>query len=487
MSTDFEPSLAERLGRFVAEFDLDRSERHSVLMRRARWQILDMLGAAYVAWTSEDRHAAKLIASHAADIGAGPCTVVGVPGGTSAPVAAFLNGTLAHSFEFDDIHLATMIHCESFATAATLAVAEEHHTSGLALAEAWIVAAEIALRLASGIHKLDGLGLYEPEGFHSTSVFGAFGAAAGAAKLMGLNADQTANALALVVSFTSGTVEGWATGGARNKPIQPGWAAHAGVTAARLAAADYTCSLATIDGPQGFYHSHAWGHEWSADRVLDGLGDRWLAEEVAVKLYPCGAMCQNTVEGVEEIMHAHGIGADDVERGEIVLPQYLSAALKNMGASLYRPPTGTDALGSAPCLAARVLLDGYLGVEHMTTAAMGDARMLALADRLAVTVDEDPNHTNLPVAQQPTAVTLTTSKGEFSAEHGLAAGHPDRLTEDRIERKFRSNMRRVSDAAMTEAIIGQCGALEDVDDVAAITALLRAPAITAEKTDPRTA
>lgn len=474
MSTDSVPALAEQVAEFVAGFDLRQAPRGEALLTRARWQILDTLGSAYVGWATEDGHAAKLVASHAAEIGSGPCTVVGVPGGTSAPVAAFLNGTLGHSWDFDDIHLATMMHCQSFATAATLAVAEERHASGFALAEAWVLAVEVALRLAGGIEKLDGLGLFEPEGFHSTSTFGTFGAAAGAAKLMGLDATRTANALALAVSFTSGTVEGWGTAGARNKPIQPGWAAHAGVTAARLGAAGYTCSLATIDGPQGFYHSHAWGHTWAPERVLDGLGDSWRTEEVAVKLNPCGSMCQNTVECVEEIVTAHGITADDVDSGEIVLPSYLAAALKNLGPSVYRPRSGGDALGSAPCLAARVLLNGYLGVEHMTTAAMTDPTLLALADLLTVTVDDDPGHTGLPVAHQPTTVTLTTSRGVFSAQHGVASGHPDRLTEQGMLRKFGNNMRLVSDDDTAGAITALCGALDRVDDVNDITALVRA-------------
>lgn len=63
-----------------------------------------------------------------------------------------------------------------------------------------------------------------------------------------------------------------------------------------------------------------------------------------------------------------------------------------MGASLYRPPKGTDALGSAPCIAARTVLEGCVGVEHLTTGAMRDPALLDLADRLAVKADDDPNH-----------------------------------------------------------------------------------------------
>jgi 2-methylcitrate dehydratase PrpD len=473
MSTIIQPSLAEQLGNFVAEFGLQDADERDALLERARWQILDMIGSAYVGWATEDRHAAKLLTSHAMDIGLGPCTIIGAQGGVPAPVAAFLNGTLAHSWDFDDIHLATMIHCESFATASTLAVAEEKHASGMMLAEAWILAVEVALRLAAGIDKLDGLGLYAPEGFHSTSVFGAFGAAAGAAKLMGLDAEQTANALALAVSFTSGTVEGWASASARNKPIQPGWAAHAGVTAARLAAAGYTCSLSTIDGPQGFYHSHAWGHSWSRERVLEGLGETWRAREVAVKLNPCGAMCQNTVECVEEIVSANRLTADEVQGGEITLPAYLETALKNMGDSLYRPLRGGDAIGSAPCLAARVLLDGRLGVEHMTDAAVHDPVMLALADKLVVSLDQEPANAALPVAQQPTTVSIKTAHGTYQARHGLAAGHPARMTEQHILRKFTHNMRLVSDSETAGSIAAKLRSLGELSDIGEVTDLLR--------------
>jgi len=76
----------------------------------------------------------------------------------------------------------------AFATAATLAIAQEQRCDGLRFAEAWLVATEIALRLAGAV---DGeLGLHS-NGFHTTSIFGTFGAAAGAAKLLGLSTEQT--------------------------------------------------------------------------------------------------------------------------------------------------------------------------------------------------------------------------------------------------------------------------------------------------------
>lgn len=183
-------------------------------------------------------------------------------------------------------------------------------------------------------------------------------------------------------------------------------------------------------------------------------------------------MCQNTVESTEDLVSEHGVTADEVQRGTIALPAYLAAALENMGDSLYRPPTGSAALGSAPCLAARVLLEGHLGVEHLTDQAVRDPAMLALADRLEVTLDDDPAAAGLPVAEQPTTVTVTTARGTFTASHGFAAGHPSRLTEAHILKKFSNNMRLVTDAATADAVAATMSRLAELLSVADITAAI---------------
>src|SRR5581483_7187597 len=165
--------LAMTLGEFTAGFDLNSEPSREVLLRRVRWHVLDVVGLAYAAWAAGDGFAGKLVAGLASEL-TGSCTVIGSAKRGSPSITALINGSLAHGFDFDDHDMLTVMHCEAFTTACALAVAERRGLSGRALAEAWVVCGEIALRLASG--PLGGHGLYSA-GFHNTAVFGTLGAA----------------------------------------------------------------------------------------------------------------------------------------------------------------------------------------------------------------------------------------------------------------------------------------------------------------------
>jgi len=461
------PALAEELGRFIARFRLEDSEQRDALLERARWHLLDVVGLGYAGWRAEDRYLEKLAASQS--LGSeGPCTVIGASVRADAERAAWLNAASVHTWDFDDVDLTTVMHCESFAVGAVLPLAEELDASGLRLAEATLVAMEVALRLASAP---DGAGGLLRFGFHPTAVFGAFGAAAGAARLLGLDEVQAANALAFVASFTSGTAHGWALGSGRNKPIQVGWAARAGVAAARLAEASCTCSLEAIEGTYGTLHAHTHGGPWTVERVLDGLGQEWRLEALAIKLFPCGGIGQGTAECMQEL-HRLGVRPDDVRSGTITMPYWMEAALTQIGEQLHRPTSGSSSIGAVPCIGARVLMEGTLRLQHLTDAAVRDPDMLALADRLSVEI-------GAPVAdgapdEQPVHVQLDTGEGRVEWRVVFEGGHPQRLTKDRVVQKFHENVEGRVDHARAAAIEAAVFDVEHLVSVRALTGLIAA-------------
>jgi 2-methylcitrate dehydratase PrpD len=201
----------------------------------------------------EDQDAAKLLEVVRGIGGAPQSTIIGF-GDRTAPVwAGFVNGSLIHGCEFDDVYTERILHTEGFAVPVALALAEQRGHSGWAMIEGWLVTAELALRAAWGCAE-DSL---NHTGFHNTAIFGTIGSAAGAGRMLGLDADQIASAIALSVSFAAGTNQGANEATGRNKSIQPGWAAHGGLMAAQLAGAGYACAHSTLDGPRGLYASHA--------------------------------------------------------------------------------------------------------------------------------------------------------------------------------------------------------------------------------------
>jgi 2-methylcitrate dehydratase PrpD len=446
--------LAITLGDFAAGFDLNSEPSRELLLRRVRWHVLDAVGLAYAAWAADDDFAGKLLAGLESEHG-------------SPSIAALINGSLAHGFDFDDHDMLTVMHCEAFATACALAVAERRGLSGRALAEAWVVCGEIALRLAAGPKGAHGL---YSAGFHNTAVFGTIGAAAGAAKLLGLDSEQTATAIALAVSFASGTSVGWLTGSGRNKTPQAGWAAHGGTVAASMASAGYPCALSTLDEPRGFFDAHAWRDGWSPEPILDGLGRDWRIARQAIKLFPCGSMIQATAEGTQELVRRERIHAEELHSGELKVPAQFREVIDGMGPSLYRPPSGPASIGSWPCVAARIILEGRYGLEHRTDEAIRDPRMLAVADRLRVVVDED--NLDLPLDQRPATVTVTTSRGIFSHTVSIDAGQYERLTQDLVVAKFRANASLSLSPDQVPRIEAAVLALDEVEDVHQLTDVL---------------
>jgi 2-methylcitrate dehydratase PrpD len=461
-------SLAEELGDFAAGFRLAGAADRERLLERAKWHLLDTIGLGFLGWRAPDGFARRLVESQVVDT-SGASVVIGSAYRVDPATASFVNAAIAHGWDFDDIDSGTVMHCEAFAASSALAVAQEIGAAGERLAESLLVAAEVALRLAAAPDGVGGLLRY---GFHSTSVFGAFGVAAGVARILGLDAEQAANAIALAAGFASGTGAGWNTGSGRIKPAQVGWATRAGVTAAKLAATGYTSSLDTLDAPLGILSAHTHGNAWSRERVLDGLGQRWRVHDLAIKMYPCGGIGQGTAECMQEL-YERGVRAERVLSGTITMPHWLSRAIEEIGPQLYHPTSGSSSIGAVAYIGACSLMDGRWGIRHMTDDAILDATALDLADRLHVVVD---SRDDLPPDEQPVVVQLETADGPAEWVVQFESGHPRRLTREAVLAKFNSNAEEGGLTASRAAeIVKAIWELDALDDLTRLTRLLGAP------------
>jgi 2-methylcitrate dehydratase PrpD len=193
------------------------------VVERAKLCILDQLGVqlrgATLPWV---RPALELARS----LGARPESTIVLHGErTAAPYAALANATFGHSCEYDDSHFHTG-HPGVCTIPVALALGERGRASGADVIAA-VVAGYQAMVLACGPVHHRTLEL----GWHGTKVGGVFGAAAVAARLLGLDAAQTAEALAVAASEASGTMEYDRSGG-EVKRVHAGLAARSGMEAA---------------------------------------------------------------------------------------------------------------------------------------------------------------------------------------------------------------------------------------------------------------
>ena len=223
----------------------------------ARRAILDCLG---VMLAGSIEPAARIVPEVARAEGGAP---LGHRGGhgrrTGAVWAALANGTAAHALDFDDTNFAMMGHPSAPVLAAALAAGELALADGRAvLVHAFLLGFEVETTLAEVINPAH----YE-HGWHATCTLGTLGAAAAAARLLGLDVTRRVTALAVAASQASGLKENFGT---MTKPFHAGHAARSGVLPALLAREGWTASEQAIEGPQGYLQRAGRGQARSEPR-----------------------------------------------------------------------------------------------------------------------------------------------------------------------------------------------------------------------------
>ncbi|NLT53266.1 MAG: MmgE/PrpD family protein, partial [Actinomycetales bacterium] len=276
------PTVVQRLAT-LAE-DVRRDGLPAELREDVSRRVLDVLGNSLGAL---GQPAGKSVAALVTGWGGTPeATAIGTGLRLPAPSAALLNGTLAHSLDFDDTHLPSVLHPSSSVVPAALAAGEAAGATGAQVLDAAGVGIEVAVRLGMGGYDEElGNSEFFERGLHATSITGTVGAAVAAAMLSGLDADGIAHAAGIACSMGAGLLEANRTGGTV-KRIHCGWAAHAGVTAAQMARHGLTGPPTVIEGRFGFLYAHC-GERSDADAVVDRLGEHWELPGIFFKPYPC--------------------------------------------------------------------------------------------------------------------------------------------------------------------------------------------------------
>lgn len=257
------PEATRVLGRFVA--GLRHDDLPVEVRERARLAILDWSGAALAGLDSDS---ARKLGGLVDELG-GPAeaTVVGRRARVPALHAALLNGVQAAVYEVDDVHLDCRVHPGLAVVSAAFALAEREGASGRRLIEAVVAGYEVLVRLTIA------LGVPHNDWWHSTGTAGAVGAAAAAARLLGLSSEQAAGALGLGATQGAGLIDGTEGKALAAKHFHGGKAAQNGIWAALLARRDYLGSRTALEGEWGFLRAFARGGEAERLALTGRLGD----------------------------------------------------------------------------------------------------------------------------------------------------------------------------------------------------------------------
>ena len=269
---------SRKLSRFAAELSL--ANVPASVRDRARLHILDGLGLG-LASNAYD-FGRRAVAGVAAMGAGGACSVLGRALRLEVRDAALINGILIHGLDFDDTHLSSIVHPTAASLPCALSLAESLGASGEALLSAYLAGAETAIRIGAAVK-----GGFHHVGFHATGVVAHFASAIAAGRLLHLNEDQLVAAQGIAGSTASG-IQVFLEEGAWTKRFHPGWAAVAGITAARLAEHGFLGPSRPYEGKFGLFETHLQGEapRVNLDELTAGLGEVWRFGETALKPYP---------------------------------------------------------------------------------------------------------------------------------------------------------------------------------------------------------
>ncbi len=270
----------------------------------------------------------------------GPVTLVALNARAKAHDAALINGTLSHALDYDDVNADMGGHPTAPVAAAALALGEALGKSGRDVLLAFIAGYEVECQIGA----MAGQSHYQ-KGFHATGTFGTFGATAAAARLMGLDAQQTAIALGIAASEAAGLKYNFGT---MTKPLHVGKAAMNGVIAARLAARGFTARDDAIEGPQGFAYTQV--PEFTPRAIRPDAAAPFEVEANLFKYHAACYLTHSTIEAIRDLKRRHNIGLGDVEKITLkVDPGHLKVC------DIPEPKTGLEIKFSIRHLAAMAL------------------------------------------------------------------------------------------------------------------------------------
>jgi len=452
-TTDRTRCTVEALAEWVVKSDqADLGSPTPMLMRR---NILDSVGCAIAAL---DGGTVQVVRDTIAT-GGGGATLIG-GGRTSVDQATLFNSVAVRYVDLLDTYLTPGGLChpaDNFG--AILAVAESAGATGDEFVLALAVAYEVQCRFSAAVPVM-ARGLN-----HALQL--AMSVAAGAAKLLDLSAEQTANAIASaaadnvsLAAIHSEPVSNW-------KGISPGITAQRAVYTTALAKRGITGPLGLFEGPNGL-------EQLFGQRIDLRLGDPALdvVNHTHLKKYCALIHGQAPIETVLALVKEHGIDHADIESvdAEVFQTAYDIAGGGSFG-DKESPSTKEQADYNLKYLLAAALIDGQVGPEQLLTERIGRADVQRLLRR----VDVRPNETFTAGYPQSTPVRIgVTLRGgqRFSREQHDFEGAPGRpLTWDRTVEKFHWLTEQYAEEALRDEIVDRVEHL-GAEPVSELTRLL---------------
>jgi 2-methylcitrate dehydratase PrpD len=399
----------------------------------------------------------------------GPCggssSVIGTKMKVHPRFAALANGISIHADDYDDTGSA--LHVAAPTLPPSFALCELDRRSGKDLMLAFHVGVEVANKIGDAVSPR-----HQQDGYHPTGTIGTFGSAAACAKLRGLNAEQTAIALAIAGSEASGLRDNF---GSMTKPFHAGHAGESGSVAADLAAIGWTAAPDILEAPLGFFQV---GGGFDPKVIVDRLGKPWMFASPGdlIKRFPCGTIQQQVMDEMLRLIQKNDIKAADVEKVEV-------AGNKSNYNTLFQhhPTTGLQGKFSMEYAMSILLIERKATLASFTDAVVQRPDVQDMIRRVRYYVDPEYNKLELQGASlqamlvEQSFLKIYMKDGRvISGRTEPAKGSPENpMTYEEVADKFRGNAEFAKWPAQKAAsVIELVKSLETAPDMSRLTAAL---------------
>jgi 2-methylcitrate dehydratase PrpD len=444
-------TTTEHLARFAASLSYDDIPLR--VREQCKDVLLDTLACALAGHAGEEtgqvsRFAASLATSSES-------TVIG-GGNLSLAGATLLNGYLITAVTMCDIHRSTLTHVTPEVVPPALLIAERDNASGRDLLVALAAGFEVTTRVGIG----SDYPAVRARGYHGPGVFGPFGAAAAAGRLLGLSAEAMARAFGLAGSQAGGTFAAWGTPTVKFHQCR---GALSGLMAALLAEQDFLATREFLTAKDGglFVTFSNGGHP---EKVTNDLGQRWELDQIALRLWPSASSIQGMNTALFDALEQHPFKLKDIKRAQI----RLAPTVFNLHGKLSKYKAKFDALISAHYTAAVIIEDHALTLHQFSPERYDDPVLRrAAAELIDIQPDENLKDVQSVVEFELADGTKIAKRCDFPRG---SAENP--LTRAQIEGKLRTyGQNRLSSAAI-DRIVAAVASLENLGSVRELMQLL---------------
>ena len=403
------------------------------------------------------------------DLGGAPeSTILGFGSKAPSPWAAFVNGSLGHMLDYDDVEPGGGHHSIATVPVGFATAEKEGGIGGRDLIAAVAAGQDLMVRVALAITIPEWT---MNEGWFPTNLLGYLGGAVVAGRLYGLDQGQLENALGIAFNQLSGSRQMAVAEATHMRSMQAGFTGQGAVMSADLARRGVTGPKQILEGRYGFYKTYVRCEpDW--DKLTGGLGDRFpLLQGHAFKVWPACAVTRPTNAAILNLRREHGLTPDDVDELVVLGGNMHSELLSEPIELKRRPETSIDAKYSIPFTSAIAMANGNVTLSAFTEQGLHDPEVLAMADKVRYQpLPPEENHF-VP------AIEIHTRDGRrlFQRVETVPGAPGNPAGQDLLEAKFRDCVSFSASPVPpgnADRVIDMVNNLENVSDVGEIMRLL---------------